>query len=50
VRGDEVAHDVLTIPGTAFLPDDRGTMRVSVGNLDRAALADLTGRLAAAGN
>jgi aspartate/methionine/tyrosine aminotransferase len=50
VRDLVTAHDVLTIPGTAFLPDDRGTMRVSVGNLDRAALADLTGRLAAAGN
>jgi aspartate/methionine/tyrosine aminotransferase len=49
VRDLVTAHDVLTIPGTAFLPDDRGTMRVSVGNLDRAALADLTGRLGAAG-
>ena len=50
VRDLVTVHDVLTIPGTAFLPDDRGTMRVSVGNLDRAALADLTGRLEAAGS
>lgn len=49
VRELVVAHDVLVIPGTAFLPDDRRTMRVSVGNLDQHAVADLADRLAAMG-
>lgn len=44
VRELVVTHDVLVIPGTAFLPDDRRTLRVSVGNLDPATLADLTER------
>ena len=48
VRDLVVSHDVLVIPGTAFLPDDRGTFRVSVGNLDPAGVAEFTGRLAAA--
>ncbi|MGH3452118.1 MAG: aminotransferase [Haloechinothrix sp.] len=44
-----VSFDTLVIPGTAFLPDDRHTFRVSFSNVDRAALADFAGRLAAAG-
>jgi aspartate/methionine/tyrosine aminotransferase len=38
-------HDVLVVPGTAFLPDDRSLLRVSVGNVDQAAIADLAERL-----
>ncbi|GAA0913913.1 aminotransferase [Virgisporangium aurantiacum] len=38
--------DVLVIPGTAFMPDDRRMLRVSVGNADRAALVDFADRLA----
>jgi aspartate/methionine/tyrosine aminotransferase len=41
--------DMLVVPGTAFLPDDRGTFRVSFSNVDQAAIADFAGRLAAAG-
>ncbi|MDQ4115342.1 MAG: aminotransferase [Actinomycetota bacterium] len=44
-----LTHDTLVIPGTAFLPDDRRTMRVSVSNADPDAIATLAGRLAAAG-
>jgi aspartate/methionine/tyrosine aminotransferase len=44
-----VKHDLLAIPGTAFEPGDRRTIRVSLSNLDRAAVADFAGRLAAAG-
>ena len=49
VRELIVEYDTLVIPGTAFLPDDRGTFRVSLSNADRDALADFAGRLAAAG-
>jgi aspartate/methionine/tyrosine aminotransferase len=49
VRELAVTHDTLVIPGTAFLPDDRGTFRVSLSNIDRAALIDFVARLAAAG-
>jgi aspartate/methionine/tyrosine aminotransferase len=49
VRELVVKHDTLVIPGTAFLPDDRATMRVSISNADQAAIADFAGRLAAAG-
>ncbi len=44
-----LTHDTLVIPGTAFLPDDRHTMRVSVSNADSDAIATLAGRLAAMG-
>jgi aspartate/methionine/tyrosine aminotransferase len=44
-----LTHDTLVIPGTAFLPDDRRTMRVSVSNADRDAIATLAARLEAAG-
>lgn len=43
-----VSHDTLVIPGTAFLPEDRGALRLSVSNLSRPAIADLAARLAAA--
>ncbi|MFC0527553.1 aminotransferase [Phytohabitans kaempferiae] len=47
VRELAVEYDTLVIPGTAFLPDDRGTFRVSFSNVDRAAITDFAGRLAA---
>lgn len=37
--------DALVIPGTAFMPEDRGMLRVSVGNADRDALFDFADRL-----
>jgi hypothetical protein len=40
---------VLVIPGTAFLPDDRRMLRVSVGRVDEAGAATLVERLSAAG-
>nr|WP_246496915.1 aminotransferase [Sphaerisporangium rubeum] len=40
-----VEYDTLVIPGTAFLPDDRGTLRVSLSNAGRDAFADFAGRL-----
>ncbi|MFF4832704.1 aminotransferase [Streptomyces sp. NPDC001315] len=49
VRELVVKHDALVIPGTAFHPEDRRTLRVSISNVDHAALADFAGRLAAAG-
>ena len=45
VRELAVAHDTLVIPGTAFLPDDRGTFRVSFNNVDEAGLTDFAARL-----
>ena len=45
-----VDHDALVIPGTAFLPDDRCTFRVSLSNADRHALTDFADRLTAAGS
>jgi aspartate/methionine/tyrosine aminotransferase len=50
VRELVVDHDTLVIPGTAFLPDDRGTFRVSLSNADRDALTDFAGRLTTAGS
>ena len=44
-----VTQDVLVIPGTAFLPDDRGTFRVSVSNIDQSGIGDFARRLAVAG-
>ncbi|MFC6083632.1 aminotransferase [Sphaerisporangium aureirubrum] len=46
VRELAVEYDTLVIPGTAFLLDDRGTLRVSLSNADGAAFADFAGRLA----
>jgi aspartate/methionine/tyrosine aminotransferase len=45
VRDLVIRRDMLVIPGTAFLPDDRGMLRVSFGNLDRAQIADFAARL-----
>jgi aspartate/methionine/tyrosine aminotransferase len=42
-------HQLLVMPGTAFLPDDRGMLRVSVSNLDRASTTTFVERLAKAG-
>jgi aspartate/methionine/tyrosine aminotransferase len=42
-------HDTLVVGGTAFLPDDRRTLRLSVGRVDEAGAALLSRRLAAAG-
>ena len=41
-----LTYDLLVVPGTAFMPDDRRTFRVSISNLDRTAVADLAERLA----
>jgi aspartate/methionine/tyrosine aminotransferase len=49
VRELVVDHDTLVIPGTAFLPDDRGTFRVSLSNADQDALSDFADRLTTAG-
>ena len=49
VRDLAVTYDTLVIPGTAFLPDDRRMLRVSVSNVDRDALTDFAARLVAAG-
>jgi aspartate/methionine/tyrosine aminotransferase len=38
-------YDTLVIPGTAFLPDDRGVFRVSFGNVDKPGLSDFACRL-----
>ncbi|MFJ3696192.1 aminotransferase [Streptomyces sp. NPDC090052] len=38
-------HGVLVVPGTAFLPEDRRTLRVSVSNADPAAISELVVRL-----
>jgi aspartate/methionine/tyrosine aminotransferase len=37
--------DILVVPGTAFGPDDRRMLRVSVGNAGHDALADFADRL-----
>jgi len=49
VRELAVRYDTLVIPGTAFLPDDRRTFRVSFSNVDRSAITDFADRLTAAG-
>jgi aspartate/methionine/tyrosine aminotransferase len=52
----DVAHELATrfntivVPGTAFLPQDGGTLRISVSNADRDAVALLTERLATLGS
>lgn len=45
VRTLAVDHGILTIPGTAFLPDDRGMLRMSVSGLDDVRIRDLVRRL-----
>jgi aspartate/methionine/tyrosine aminotransferase len=42
-------HATLVMPGTAFLPDDRRMLRVSLSNADAAALAGFADRLARLG-
>ncbi|MEJ3653061.1 aminotransferase [Actinomycetes bacterium KLBMP 9759] len=42
-------HDVLVIPGTAFLPDDRHMLRASFANLEPDQIAEFARRLAAFG-
>lgn len=49
VRELLLEHDTLIMPGTAFLPEDRRTMRVSVGNMDRAAVRSFADSLAEVG-
>ncbi|OSY35531.1 aspartate/methionine/tyrosine aminotransferase [Pseudonocardia autotrophica] len=49
VRELLLEHDTLVIPGTAFLPEDRRMLRVSVGRVDADAAGTLAGRLAAIG-
>lgn len=46
VRDLAVRLDTLVIPGTAFQPDDRRTIRVSYSNLGEGAIADFADRLA----
>jgi aspartate/methionine/tyrosine aminotransferase len=48
VRMLAVEHGILTIPGTAFLPDDRGMLRISVSVLDDDRIRDLVCRLESA--
>ena len=48
VRDLVLDHDVLVIPGTAFLPDDRQMLRVSFANLEPGAIAEFGERLAGA--
>jgi aspartate/methionine/tyrosine aminotransferase len=45
VRRLVVELDTLVIPGTAFLPDDRAMLRVSLSNAGRDALTDFAERL-----
>ncbi|HWC80387.1 MAG TPA: aminotransferase [Pseudonocardiaceae bacterium] len=45
VRELVTRYDALALSGTAFLPDDRQVFRVSLGNLDQAAMTDFAGRL-----
>ncbi|MYW69889.1 aminotransferase [Streptomyces sp. SID8379] len=42
-------HGVLVVPGSAFLPEDRQTLRVSVGNADPGAMSELADRFRAMG-
>ncbi len=49
VRALVLDHDVLTIPGTAFLPDDEGWLRVSFANLSPDELIELGRRFSEAG-
>jgi Aspartate/tyrosine/aromatic aminotransferase len=49
VRELVTQQDLLVIPGTAFTPDDRRMLRVSIGNLDPQRVADVVERLTEAG-
>ena len=45
VRRLVLDHDVLTIPGTAFTPNDQSTIRMSFANLEPQQIDELTSRL-----
>jgi aspartate/methionine/tyrosine aminotransferase len=45
VRDLVTRYDTLVLSGTAFLPDDRQTLRVSFGNVDLAGLTEFAARL-----
>jgi aspartate/methionine/tyrosine aminotransferase len=45
VRDLVVDHGILVMPGTAFLPEDRRMLRVSVSNADQAAITTFAERL-----
>jgi aspartate/methionine/tyrosine aminotransferase len=47
VRDLAVNHDTILMPGTAFLPDDRATIRVSVGNCAPESMEEFARRLIA---
>jgi aspartate/methionine/tyrosine aminotransferase len=47
VRELALAHDTILMPGTAFLPDDRATIRISVGNCAPESIEELARRLTA---
>ncbi|ASW54328.1 aminotransferase [Plantactinospora sp. KBS50] len=49
VRELVVKHDTLVMPGTGFLGADRGTLRVSVSNIERAQIPAFVGHLRDAG-
>jgi aspartate/methionine/tyrosine aminotransferase len=49
VRELAANHDTLVISGTAFLPDDRDTFRVSISNAEPDAFVEFARRLAACG-
>ena len=49
VRELALEYDVLVISGTAFLPEDWATVRVSFANVDRAGLTEFAARLRDAG-
>ncbi|WP_051342390.1 aminotransferase [Pseudonocardia spinosispora] len=49
VRELVISYDTLVIPGTAFLPDDQGTFRISLSNIDVTGLTDFARRLTALG-
>lgn len=49
VRRLVLEHDVLVIPGTAFLPDDEGMLRFSFANLESHEFSELGNRLVEAG-
>ncbi|HEX3590161.1 MAG TPA: aminotransferase [Pseudonocardiaceae bacterium] len=45
VRDLLLRHDALTIPGTAFLPEDRRMLRVSIANASRDEITEFASRL-----
>jgi DNA-binding transcriptional MocR family regulator len=45
VRDLLLRHDALTIPGTAFLPEDRRMLRVSIANVSPEEITEFASRL-----